>query len=138
MDDAGLVQLRPGVLPTTDVGEIMSVDSLVAVKVSQDEERMCDELSLLKKHADDCQCGLLARPLSMDIAHKNGLCCYALTPVGMQHVTRSIAFRSEDMLFRVFLALLGLHKHALPLIHGDARIPNLIIRTVMMIYFGWI
>jgi hypothetical protein len=92
---------------STDVGEIMSVDSLVAAKVSQDEVRMTNELSLLKRHSDSCLCGLLARPLSADIVHKNGLCCYALTPVGKQHVTRDIiAFGSEDMLIRVLFGVI--------------------------------
>lgn len=104
---------------------------LIAVKVvaSTNAPHLIIELDRLKSHADQCNCPLLARPISKEISTVNGLSGYALTPVGHTRVTREIAFRNIDMLRRVVAALSQLHTHEVggPIVHGDARIPNLIM-----------
>jgi len=114
---------------------------LIAVKVVADIDvaRLTIELDRLKKHADQCNCSLLATPISETITSVNGLSGYALTPVGHTRVTREIAFGNLDMLRRVVAALCQLHTHEIggPIVHGDARIPNLIMSTGLDTLF-WI
>jgi hypothetical protein len=101
------------------------------VKVVPDNNvsQLTIEHSRLQQHAKICGCSLLAIPTATPIISVNGLSGYALTPVGRTRVTREIAFESQTMLNRVVAALNQLHTHAIggPIVHGDSRIPNLIM-----------
>jgi len=82
----------------------------------------------LSKHAEISACGLLVAPIG-PVVSSGELSGYVLFPVGKTSVTRDIAFRNKSMLRKVVLALQGLHTHTIegPIIHGDARIANLIV-----------
>ena len=65
------------------------------------------------------------------------LCGFLLQPVGSATCTRQMIFgdRKKPLLMEVVQALAGLHCHKpTPIIHGDPRLPNLIIFQETLIW----
>jgi aminoglycoside phosphotransferase len=84
------------------------------------------EYRQLKKHCDGCTCSVLVTPQCSNISCSTQLCGYLMAPVGDHHVSRSYATSSVEALRKVLRRLLDLHTHEPPIIHGDARLPNLL------------
>ena len=99
----------------------------LALKVSllNDAHRLALEHQLLKAHKNSCGCDLLVRPQSDEIFQTTRLCGYVMSPVGVKSLQRSSL--TDEHLRLAVQALHRLHSHVPPVIHGDPRLPNLIV-----------
>jgi hypothetical protein len=96
------------------------------VSLSKYDTELEVEHGRLQIHAKECSCDLLVRPESL-LYTARGLCGYLMSPVGQPFVRRQSL--TAEMLKRAVHALYRLHTHNPPIIHGDARLANLIIRS---------
>jgi len=92
----------------------------------ENRTNLCIEFDILRKHRDLCGCRLVVRPIGDNIVEESGLCGFLMEPVGIGHLERHEVKNSKKLLFRVLHSLFALHCHEPPMIHGDARLPNLI------------
>jgi hypothetical protein len=118
---------------------------LIALKVVKTDKKhiLESELQSLKAHADSCMCNILARPRS-GIVTTSGLCGFLLSPVGICSVTREMIRTKAPRLRKPFLFQIGdslvqLHIHLNgAIIHGDARISNLIVSADESAHLFWV
>jgi hypothetical protein len=82
----------------------------------------------LQEHVNACTCGSIAKPMSSSIMFTSQLSGFTLGPVGYT-CTREMIFEKKELtLGSVLMALFKLHRHSPnPIIHGDPRLPNLIV-----------
>ena len=112
------------------VVKVLKSDTIMALKVVKIEHHnvLAAEHSLLASHSNNCTCSLLARPESI-VVESGKLCGYLLTPVGKHCLSRDMVMNSTPSALLVLRALLGLHQHNPPIIHGDPRLSNLIVSS---------
>jgi hypothetical protein len=105
------------------------IRDVIALKVAQAESGhlLESEFNFMKKHRDSCECNLLAIPIGDSITQSASLCGYLMKTVGESHVSRNVAMKTTQNLNLVISALYSLHIHNPVIIHGDARINNLIV-----------
>jgi hypothetical protein len=102
--------------------------NLFALKVSlsKNASELEIELGRLQLHANTCGCNILVRPESLHVLRTTyGLCGYMMSPVG-KPLGRREDLTNENLESAV-QALYGLHTHNPPIVHGDARLSNLIV-----------
>jgi hypothetical protein len=108
-------------------GCVEGVLERLALKVSLlgDIARLETEHSVLANHKKDCGCSLIVHPES-EFLHTAHLCGYLMSPVGVKPLQRNSL--SNKHLKLAVRALHGLHSHNPIVIHGDPRLPNLILQ----------
>jgi tRNA A-37 threonylcarbamoyl transferase component Bud32 len=88
------------------------------------------EHKILKNHRDQCNCNILVTPEGDSITVEKGLCGYVMKPVGQYSAQHQLKDGiKKDLLKKILLALFALHTHKPPILHGDPRLPNLIVNT---------
>lgn len=107
---------------------------MLAMKFVQNAEGNMRDLRAehrrLQEHAANCQCSLLAFPISDFVATPEA-CGFVMSPVGYATCTRHRVLENHDPpLEKVLMALNALHCHKPnPILHGDPRLPNLILTS---------
>lgn len=117
---------------TSSSNSLNTLDSnaLMALKITQEENgnQLATEFGRLKHHKDTCGCNLIVHPIddsfrSIEANDIPGLHGFMMNTIGEGHVSK---IEAKEMLYEIFYALYKLHTHDPPIIHGDARLPNLI------------
>ena len=108
------------------VHHVDNVTEKLALKVSliENVHRLAAEHELLRTHARGCTCTLLVRP-ELEVFKTSHLCGFMMSPVGTGSLQRNTL--TDENLQLAVNALLSLHSHDPVVIHGDARLANLII-----------
>ena len=89
----------------------------------------------LRYHTESCRCNKIVR-LSSVFEETTDLCGFLVQPVGCATCNREMIFETRKLsLMEVVQALAELHCHKPnPIIHGDPRLPNLIIHDKSLIW----
>ena len=122
------------VLPVTvTVSRIRANADYVAMKFSQITVENCRSLlrehERIKRHTESCNCALLVSSRSTFFAMNSEFWAFTLSPIGYSTCTRENKTRKPSLL-DVLMALYNLHRHnPHPFIHGDPRLPNLIVNN---------
>ena len=113
---------------------------LLALKICQNQHASTleGEFSFLRDHSDRCGCDHLVKVVGNSITTTDKstefpvLCGFLMETVGTQ--IGPMNFTDFSSVVAVFFSLLKLHSHVPPIIHGDARLTNLIKKDGKLIW----
>ena len=116
--------------------------TLLALKICQFQHASTleGEFSFLRDHSDRCGCDHLVKVVGNSITTTEKspefpvLCGFLMETVGTQ--IGPMKFTELSSVAAVFFSLLKLHSHVPPIIHGDARLSNLIKKDEKLIWIN--
>ena len=65
--------------------------------------------------------------MTLELVETPQLCGYMMSPVGSTTCSREMISKTHLSLNQVLMSLYSLHSHVPPIVHGDPRVPNLIV-----------